>query len=143
MKITKRQLKRIIRTRLHEALTTNEWSADWANAEQEIFISAGKHYGWNMEAIDGEITDDVGSGNIAVEYKRDALRLVMEFEYEYHPQSNAGTWDYTLLGGSDGPIGGTIESQGWDGDLHFIFHNIDQAQSFNSDKFKELMDDIR
>ena len=144
MKITKRQLKRIIKEEkakiLSEALNYAGTSADTFGGTEQEFAQIANRFGWELASIDGEIEDDVGSGQwTAIFTTADESRLEINYSYVYHPFRRDDDMEYYLKTAS-GEIEGSFQSEGWHDDLIAIFQAFNRARVVDLEQFKSLVE---
>tara|TARA_B100000212_G_scaffold338267_1_gene314505 strand:- start:48 stop:491 length:444 start_codon:yes stop_codon:yes gene_type:complete len=145
MKISKKQLKKIILEEkaklLSEGLVyTNEYAQDTFGGTEKIFANIAQEFGWTMESIDGEITDDVGSGEYRAVFRKGEDMMELSYYYVYAPYDRGETEMEYYLKTSVGEIDGEFRTEGWQEDLVKLFQSYDRAQSMDLQKFKSLVE---
>jgi hypothetical protein len=145
MKITKRQLRRIIKEEkakiLSEGLNFGSKDAqDVFGRTEQQFRSIAQEFGWNMTSIEGEIEDDVGSGDYRATFNKGEDIIELSYSYVYQPYGGAGNEMEYYLKTSVGQIDGEFSSDGWQDDLIKLFQAYNQAQSMDLQRFKSLVE---
>ena len=144
MKITKRQLKRIIREEkrkiLSEALSFGEYGEETFGRLPQQFQDIAQRFEWSMESIDGEITSDAGDGNFTLVLSKGEYVLQCEYSYGYQARGPLGEyWNCQLTGPGVDMVFPYGSEEGLLDDIRSILSAFERATSFNKRKFKNAL----
>tara|TARA_Y100001973_G_C5182394_1_gene325666 strand:- start:1292 stop:1738 length:447 start_codon:yes stop_codon:yes gene_type:complete len=142
MKITKRQLKRIIREEKQNILAEglefeNEYAEDaWKRLPQQ-FQEVAQGHGWSLDSLEGYMESEVGDGEFTLVLSKDEYVFQCEYSYTYRPYGGDMEYWYIQLAGPG--VSMVFRHGGDEGiidDIKTILQAFERASVFSEDKFR-------